>query len=56
MDVTDPLKVLSSDEPGAPSLDEVLKQVSRDDQEGWEYEYSATETEVRRCLSSSSEL
>lgn len=34
------------DAPGALSLDQILAQVSADDQEDWEYEYSATETEV----------
>lgn len=40
------------DEPGALNVDTVLQQVSQDDQDEWEYEYSATETEVRfpRCL------
>lgn len=35
------------DEPGALNVDKVLQQVSQDDQDEWEYEYSATETEVR---------
>ncbi|TWU72400.1 hypothetical protein ED733_001389 [Metarhizium rileyi] len=34
------------DEPGALPLDQVLAQVVKDDQEEWEYEYSATETET----------
>lgn len=37
---------LSADVPGVLGLDEVLRQVAQDDQEEWEYEYSATETEV----------
>ncbi len=32
-------------------LDEVLAQVIKDDQEEWEYEYSATETEVSSLCS-----
>lgn len=35
------------EEPGALHVDKVLEQVSQDDQDEWEYEYSTTETEVR---------
>lgn len=35
------------DESGALHVDKVLEQVSQDDQDEWEYEYSTTETEVR---------
>ncbi|POR34682.1 Uncharacterized protein TPAR_05113 [Tolypocladium paradoxum] len=41
-----PSGAFTPDEPGALSLDEVLQQVSQDDQEEWEYEYSTTETET----------
>lgn len=30
----------------ALQVDEILEQISKDDQEEWEYEYSTTETEV----------
>lgn len=39
---------LSADAAGVLGLDEVLRQVAQDDQDEWEYEYSATETEVCR--------
>lgn len=35
------------EEPGALHVDKVLEQVSQDDQDEWDYEYSTTETEVR---------
>lgn len=41
-----PKGVFTPDQPGALSLDQVLEQVAKDDQEEWEYEYSTTETEV----------
>lgn len=41
-----PKGVFTPDKPGALSLDQVLEQVAKDDQEEWEYEYSTTETEV----------
>ncbi|KAK2591147.1 hypothetical protein QQS21_011161 [Conoideocrella luteorostrata] len=41
-----PEGVFSSNEPGALSLDQILAQVSKDDQEDWEYEYSTTEEET----------
>ncbi|KAF5127541.1 hypothetical protein E5D57_008474 [Metarhizium anisopliae] len=41
-----PKSVFTPDEPGALPLDQVLAQVVNDDQEEWEYEYSATETET----------
>jgi hypothetical protein len=34
------------DTPRALQVDEVLEQITKDDQEEWEYEYSSTETEV----------
>lgn len=34
------------EEPGALQVDKVLEQVSQDDQDEWEYEYSTTATEV----------
>lgn len=34
------------EEPGALHVDKILEQVSQDDQDEWEYEYSTTETEV----------
>jgi hypothetical protein len=38
---------LAADElPPALQVDEILEQISKDDQEEWEYEYSTTETEV----------
>ncbi|KHN96633.1 Transcription factor TFIIIC, tau55-related protein [Metarhizium album ARSEF 1941] len=41
-----PKGAFTPNEPGALSLDQVLAQVTNDDQEEWEYEYSATETET----------
>lgn len=38
------------DEAGALNVDTILQQVSQDDQDEWEYEYSATETEVSSTL------
>ena len=34
--------------PQALQIDDVLEQISKDDQEEWEYEYSTTETEVAK--------
>jgi hypothetical protein len=45
-----PKGVFTPDEPGALPLDQVLEQISKDDQEDWEYEYSTTETEVSFIL------
>ncbi|PHH88873.1 hypothetical protein CDD83_6952 [Cordyceps sp. RAO-2017] len=36
----------ATDLPGAVGLDQLLEEMARDEQEGWEYEYSATETET----------
>ncbi|KAG8418308.1 hypothetical protein J3458_005727 [Metarhizium acridum] len=41
-----PKSVFTPDEPGALPLDQVLAQLVNDDQEEWEYEYSAAETET----------
>jgi hypothetical protein len=43
-----PKSAFTPDEPGALPLDQVLAQITKDDQEEWEYEYSTSETEV--CL------
>lgn len=37
---------LAANEPGALGLKEAIEEMGRDEQEEWEYEYSATETEV----------
>lgn len=47
-----PKGAFTPDEPGALPLDQVLEQIIKDDQEEWEYEYSAIETEVSRHPSS----
>ena len=38
------------EEPNAISVDDVLQQISQDDEDEWEYEYSTTETEVRSII------
>lgn len=41
------------DAPGALQVDKILQQVSKDDEDEWEYEYSTTEIEVWQILRNS---
>ncbi|KAH7325921.1 hypothetical protein B0I35DRAFT_474646 [Stachybotrys elegans] len=46
MENFDRLDILQPDQGGALALEEILRQVAKDEQEEWEYEYSTTETET----------